>query len=160
MAFRIQIRRDLSTKWEVNNPVLLEGEIGYTTDTQYMKIGDGDTAWNELDYWNGPSKYKVYSVLLTQTDTNPPVPTVLENTLGFTPEWEYFDTGIYGFTQTGAFPIDKTFVITPVSVNGATGDPEFKLVDTSGFPDTFRIFNGVGDDNVYHHTPLEIRVYK
>lgn len=52
MAFRIQIRRDTSDKWFVNNPILLEGEFGYETDTTYMKIGDGTTPWNSLEYWN------------------------------------------------------------------------------------------------------------
>jgi len=53
MAFRIQIRRDISTKWSVNNPILLEGEIGYETNTQFLKIGDGTTPWNTLPYWSG-----------------------------------------------------------------------------------------------------------
>jgi hypothetical protein len=41
MAFRIQIRRDTSLKWSTNNPVLLQGELGYETDTDCIKIGDG-----------------------------------------------------------------------------------------------------------------------
>lgn len=53
MAFRVQIRRDPSGKWIVNNPVLLGGEFGYETDTSYMKIGDGATPWNYLPYWRG-----------------------------------------------------------------------------------------------------------
>jgi hypothetical protein len=53
MAFRIQIRRDTAEKWVINNPILLEGEIGYETDTTYIKIGDGTTYWNDLPYWNG-----------------------------------------------------------------------------------------------------------
>lgn len=53
MAFRIQIRRDDSAKWAINNPILLEGELGYETDTKYMKIGDGSTPWNLLNYWSG-----------------------------------------------------------------------------------------------------------
>ena len=53
MAFRIQIRRDTSVKWAVNNPVLLSAELGYETDTDLLKIGDGTTLWNDLDYWNG-----------------------------------------------------------------------------------------------------------
>ena len=32
MAFRIQIRRDTSVKWAVNNPVLLSAELGYETE--------------------------------------------------------------------------------------------------------------------------------
>jgi hypothetical protein len=53
MAFRIQIRRDDSARWAVNNPILLQGELGYETDTTYMKIGDGTTPWNNLSYWQG-----------------------------------------------------------------------------------------------------------
>jgi len=52
MAFRIQIRRDTSTIWGVNNPILLVGEFGYETNTSLMKIGDGTTYWNNLSYWN------------------------------------------------------------------------------------------------------------
>jgi hypothetical protein len=50
MAFRIQIRRDTSERWASNNPVLLEGEFGYEIDTDCLKIGDGQTEWNGLDY--------------------------------------------------------------------------------------------------------------
>jgi hypothetical protein len=50
MAFRIQIRRDTSTNWSVNNPVLLQGEFGYETDTECLKIGDGVNSWNDLAY--------------------------------------------------------------------------------------------------------------
>ncbi len=53
MAFRIQIRRDTSEKWSINNPILLDGEMGYETDTSYLKIGDGTTPWNSLSYWSG-----------------------------------------------------------------------------------------------------------
>jgi hypothetical protein len=53
MSFRVQIRRDPSGKWLVNNPILLSGEFGYETDTTYLKIGDGATPWNYLPYWEG-----------------------------------------------------------------------------------------------------------
>ena len=51
MAFRVQIRRDPSGKWTVNNPILLSGEFGYETDTTQIKIGDGVTPWIYLPYW-------------------------------------------------------------------------------------------------------------
>ncbi len=50
MAFRIQIRRDSSINWEINNPVLLQGEFGLETDTDFLKVGDGQTEWNSLPY--------------------------------------------------------------------------------------------------------------
>lgn len=43
-------RYDESSVWTSVNPVLLAGEIGVESDTNYFKVGDGKTAWNELDY--------------------------------------------------------------------------------------------------------------
>ena len=51
MSFRIQLRRDTASNWTVNNPILLQGEQGYETNTGKMKIGDGVTPWNSLSYW-------------------------------------------------------------------------------------------------------------
>ena len=50
MAVRIQLRRGISSEWTAANPVLMEGEIGYETNTGYYKIGNGSTAWNSLSY--------------------------------------------------------------------------------------------------------------
>ena len=49
----MQQRRDTATNWTNNNPTLLGGEIGYETDTGYLKIGDGSTAWTSLAYVSG-----------------------------------------------------------------------------------------------------------
>ena len=96
---------------------------------------------------------------LTINALSAPVATVLENTLGFTPEWVYDNKAVYSFTSSGAFPIKRTFVYTPVTINQATNTPEFKIVDTTNFPDTFRIFNFTNGDDIYYYTPLEIKVY-
>lgn len=53
MAYRIILRRDGSTNWESQNPVLLSGEPGYETDTGKFKIGDGVTSWSNLNYYIG-----------------------------------------------------------------------------------------------------------
>jgi hypothetical protein len=39
----------LAEAWERNNPVLAEGEPGWTLDTHILKIGDGTTAWKDLE---------------------------------------------------------------------------------------------------------------
>ena len=49
---RIQLKKDSSEAWRINNPVLLEGEAGYESDTNLMKVGDGIHRWLELDYIN------------------------------------------------------------------------------------------------------------
>jgi hypothetical protein len=51
MAFRIQMRRDTSANWEINNPVLLLAEMGYETDTNQSKFGNGIDPWNDLPYF-------------------------------------------------------------------------------------------------------------
>jgi hypothetical protein len=53
MAYRIILRRDGSTNWESQNPVLLSGEPGYETDTGKFKIGDGNSTWSNLNYYIG-----------------------------------------------------------------------------------------------------------
>lgn len=53
MAYRIVLRRDTSSNWITNNPVLLLGEPGYETDLGGFKIGDGETTWTSLPYVSG-----------------------------------------------------------------------------------------------------------
>ena len=53
MAYRIQFRRDTSTNWGSNNPILLQGEFGYELDTGFAKIGDGSSTWDQLTYFGG-----------------------------------------------------------------------------------------------------------
>lgn len=37
--------------WESDNPVLLQDEFGFETDTGRKKLGDGITAWNDLGWY-------------------------------------------------------------------------------------------------------------
>lgn len=52
---RIQFRRDTKARWAEVNPVLMEGEVGLEVDTQNIKMGDGEHAWNDLEYGIGYS---------------------------------------------------------------------------------------------------------
>lgn len=60
----MQQRRDTAANWTSNNPTLLNGEIGYETDTGYLKIGDGSTAWTSLGYIDG-TKISAYPLATT-----------------------------------------------------------------------------------------------
>ena len=51
MATRIQLRRGIASSWTSSNPILASGEVGVETDTNKVKIGDGSSNWNELDYF-------------------------------------------------------------------------------------------------------------
>lgn len=48
---QIKLRRDTAANFTSKNPVLGVGEPAYETDTKKLKIGDGTTAYNSLDYF-------------------------------------------------------------------------------------------------------------
>ena len=52
MANRIQIRRDTAANWSSANPTLAQGEPGYEIDTRKLKVGDGSSDWNTLEYYS------------------------------------------------------------------------------------------------------------
>ena len=51
MATRMQQRRGTAQQWTDANPVLAAGEIGFETDTNQFKIGDGVNLWAALSYF-------------------------------------------------------------------------------------------------------------
>lgn len=53
MASKIQIRRGTAAQWIAANPILIIGELGFETDTNLIKAGDGTTAWTALAYYTG-----------------------------------------------------------------------------------------------------------
>ena len=54
MAYKkILFRRDLAANWLIADPVLSAGEIGLESDTNKIKLGDGSTHWEQLDYFYG-----------------------------------------------------------------------------------------------------------
>jgi len=125
-----QIIRDSQANLEASNPVLAPNQLavfldvrnGVPTGTNQAKLGDGRSRFNDLEYWN-PQGYLVYTALLTQTGTDAPVATVLENTLGGTVVWTYDDIGLYQGTLTDAFTENKTWISpvnASVTLDGAT----------------------------------------
>jgi len=51
MAVRQQQRRGTAAQWTSANPILSAAEIGYETDTNKFKIGDGTNRWSALSYF-------------------------------------------------------------------------------------------------------------
>ena len=62
--------------------------------------------------------YKVYTALLTQSGTNAPVATVLENTLGGDITWSRNSTGDYSATSNNLFTENKTYPVSETPDNG------------------------------------------
>jgi hypothetical protein len=45
------MRRGTTSEWNSADPILNEGEIGYNSTLTSFKIGDGESLWSELDYY-------------------------------------------------------------------------------------------------------------
>ena len=74
MSENIEILRVCSIKdtrdnWRTNNPVLLNGEVGYEIDTRLYKIGDGIHNWIDLPYY-GANGIKVLAGENVYLDAN------------------------------------------------------------------------------------------
>lgn len=48
MAIRIQLRRDTALNWSTANPVLVDGEPGYDSTNDRIRVGNGVDTWSEL----------------------------------------------------------------------------------------------------------------
>ena len=57
--YRMLQRRGTASQWSTANTVLGIGEIGFAYDTNVIKIGDGNTAWNSLQSLDGKSAYEL-----------------------------------------------------------------------------------------------------
>jgi len=55
MQERRKMRGGIASLWTEINPVLLENEWGFESNTGKLKVGDGVTPWNSLSYWVNPA---------------------------------------------------------------------------------------------------------
>ena len=101
--------------------------------------------------------YKVYTALLTQTGTNAPVATVLENTLGGVPTYSYGGAGEYKVIHTDGFTLNKTVVFMNTALNSQTASI---LIDYQS-NDAIHIstFDTTPQNDILFNTSIEIRVY-
>ena len=84
------------------------GQRGAAGGAVLTADGAGGAAWQPVAGGSG----KKYVALLAQSDEDPPVATVLENTLGGAIAWTRQGYACYRATLTGAFPAGKTLIKT------------------------------------------------
>jgi len=53
MTTRIEVRSGTSAEWAAANPVLNEGEVGYDSTVDKIKVGDGTAQWSALAFQGG-----------------------------------------------------------------------------------------------------------
>jgi hypothetical protein len=107
--------------------------------------------------------YKVYTALLTQSGTEAPVATVLENTLGGEVVWSYVGVGDYRGTLSNTFTENKTY---PIGSFNENYDPFsqamlacFLRLNSNQVLIQTAVSNGDSSNNLLSQTPIEIRVY-
>ncbi len=102
------------------------------------------------------SSYKVYTALLTQSGTDAPVATVLQNTLGVTLTFSYDQTGHYYNNENlgNAIIITNAVFFQDSSLQRAN----YSYDGTNLY---IRTYNNVGvaADDILISSPVEIRVY-
>ena len=105
--------------------------------------------------------YKVYTALLTQTGTNAPTATVLENTLGGTIVWSRNGLGAYSGTLSGVFTTNKTYVSVEIGelLTGYGDNVTIYKQSTINEVALTTIKTNTNSDGVLKNSPLEIRVY-
>lgn len=102
--------------------------------------------------------YKIYTALLTQSGTNAPVATVLENTLG-TISFAYFAVGYYGVASENLFSLNKTVCILSGS---KTSSYEILVTDINSVSTYIEFKTSIGSNTtngILDTTMIEIRVY-
>lgn len=111
----------------------------------------------------GVRPFKVYTALLTQTSSNAPVATVLQNTLSGAIVWTRTNTGVYAGTLASEFVEGKTVVIllNPAALaNGSAHRVLFTWVSANAVGiATYSDEYSSAADAVLENTPIEIRVY-
>jgi len=56
MTTRMQQRRGTAAQWTAANPILAAGEIGFVTDTNKFKMGNGTSTWSQLEYFSNAAE--------------------------------------------------------------------------------------------------------
>ena len=108
--------------------------------------------------------YTVYTALITQTGTDAPVATVLQNTTGGTIVWTRNSTGRYLATISGAtYTANKTAILLTSGSASAT-DGKFLKVEDSGNTTVQAFYNfdtsaNTAQDGIVTGAMIEIRIY-
>ena len=121
-------------------------------ETNIKLIFPGYAAGSVVGY---PDGTKIYMALLTQSGTDAPVATVLQNTLGGTVVWTYNGNGSYIATLSGAFPASKTWLI----INNTQPEDSGPWLFIRGTDNTITLNNTNGENNSMSNTPIQIIVF-
>jgi hypothetical protein len=111
-----------------------------------------DTTPTWVNNTSSESGYKSYVALMSQSGTNDPAVTILENSVGDI-EWVYDGDGFYEGYSLNAFPAGKTFI----RINST--DNISKIVSAYRFDNSYIYVTTEGTNSILNNNAFEIRVY-
>lgn len=137
LTTHMQMRSDIEANWIANDPLLMMGELGLTTDGENkgrFKIGDGATAWSGLAYYGsgttpGGDQYVTIDML---ENGEVPLPVASETKAG----------GIVSAMGTNAIyvnPVTGVASVASVSVNKLSQEDGSILVLDGGDADSLLV---------------------
>ena len=136
LTSHMQMRSDAEENWKANDPLLMIGELGLTTDGANkgrFKVGDGMTAWSGLDYYGGttPSGDQYVTIdMLENGEVSLPIAT--ENRSG----------GIVSSNDTNAIYVNSVTgeaTVTSLSINKLSQSDGSVLVLDGGDADSLLV---------------------
>lgn len=126
-------------------PIVQDGETVQTTAQAIADLGGGGS-------------YLKYVALLSQSDTDDPVATIFENTLGGEPTLSFDGTGTFSGTLAGVFTAGKSYIQATLNSDLSAG-----YIITAEFPDedSFILIQRGVDASTVNNAGIyiEIRVY-
>ena len=146
MATRMQQRRGTAAQWTAANPVLAAGEIGFETDTNKFKIGDGVNAWNTLVHYasaadlaaivdGAPALLNTLNELAASIGDDPNFLTtmtdLIEITSGDVLEHISSDTNVHGISNTANIVYQAGLDAHASDTTGVHGVADMTLLETT-----------------------------
>ena len=135
-----------------------------TTERRSASINAESAPYTMQDIVDTARPYKVYTALLTQSGTNAPVATVLENNTAFTFSWSYVSQGIYDLNISSAVNLNKVLVLSSIQFyNGPSTNVILSFAQNGSTSTKLRFrceipTGGLSDSLLLNHG-LEIKFY-
>lgn len=137
-------------------------------DLRSEQINESLTVYTIDDISESVKPYKVYTALLSQSGTDDPVATVLENNIDQTLVWERLSIGQYrlslpGSPTSGPFIVGKTFAFTGNGLNSAV-QLGFNNSSSMGMPNDIGMVlrnydSSLNPTDVLNNASIEVRIY-
>jgi len=132
VSARVTVRSDTAANWTSEDPVLLNGEIGWESDSTKLKVGDGATAWSSLGYYH--------------TGEDAPGALVHDNTR-WSPSVNSYKLALEANYDSlvAKAPTDSPTFTTNIELEGSSGDLIFEMDNNAANSANFQIQNGAGN---------------